>query len=182
VKPGLIALLAGLVCLLPMLDLARPNEVVDMNKFTSVFALPAVLGVATVLTHSGAGAMIAATLAKLMPASGASPSYGFMLITFSASLIAIGATIPGSIAIVTPTLPGFEAATGLPLVAGLNAMLIGLQSPFFAFEAVPVMVGLMMGKVAASAATRILVPLAITGLLVVAPLQMAWLKLIGVMP
>jgi hypothetical protein len=105
-----------------------------------------------------------------------------MLITFSASLIAIGATIPGSIAIVTPTLPGFEAATGLPLVAGLNAMLIGLQSPFFAFEAVPVMVGLMMGKVAASAATRILVPLAITGLLVVAPLQMAWLKLIGVMP
>lgn len=181
-KPGWIALAAGLICLLPPLGFARTEDVFDFNRITSIISLAAVLGVATVLTTSGAGAMIATALAQLMPASGASPAYGFMLISFSASLIAIGATIPGSIAIVTPTLPGIEAATGLPLTAGLTAMLVGLQSPFFAFEAVPVMVGLMMGKVAASAASRILIPLAITGLLVIAPLQIAWLKLLGVMP
>lgn len=182
IKPGWIALAAGLFCLVPALGLARVEELVDVNKFTSVFSLAAVLGVATVLTASGAGAMIAAGLTTFVPPSGASPDYGFMLIAIAASAIAACATIVGSIAIVTPTLPGIESATGLPITAGLIAELVGLQSVFFAFEAVPMMVGLMMGKVSTSAATRLLIPLAITGLLIIAPLQIGWLKLLGVMP
>jgi di/tricarboxylate transporter len=182
IKPGWIALAAGLFCLLPGLGLARVEELVDLNKFTSVFSLAAVLGVATVLTTSGAGAMIAEGLTAFVPPSGASPTYGFMLIALAASAIGACATLVGSIAIVTPTLPGIEAATGLPLIAGLMAELVGLQSVFFTFEAVPIMVGLIMGKVAASTAMRLLIPLAVTGLLIVAPLQIGWLKLIGVMP
>jgi hypothetical protein len=166
----------------PALGLARVEELVDVNKFTSVFSLAAVLGVATVLTTSGAGAIIAAGLTTFVPPAGASPDYGFMLIAIAASAIAACATVVGSIAIVTPTLPGIEAATGLPVTAGLIAELVGLQSVFFSFEAVPIMVGLMMGKVATSAATRLLIPLAITGLLIIAPLQIGWLKLLGVMP
>lgn len=182
IKPGWIALVAGLVCLVPGLGLARIEEAVDLNKLTSVFSLAAVLGVATVLTHSGAGAMIAKALTQLVPASGATPAYGFMLIASAASIIATFATVVGSIAIVTPMLPTVEAASGLPLTAGIIAELTGLQALFFPFEAVPVMVGLMMGKVAASATLRILIPLAIAGLIVIAPLQIAWLKVLGVMP
>jgi len=182
IKPGWIALAAGIVCLLPGLGLARVEEMVDLNKFTSVFSLAAVLGVATVLTHSGAGALIARGLTAFVPPSGASPGYGFMLIAVAASAIATCATIVGAIAIVTPTLPGIEAATGLPVTAGLIAELVGLQSVFFAFEAVPIMVGLIMGKVATSAAMRLLIPLAVTGLVIIAPLQILWLKLLGVMP
>jgi di/tricarboxylate transporter len=182
VKPGWIALAAGLVCLIPPLGLARIEEAVDLNKLTSVFSLAAVLGVATVLTHSGAGTMIAKGLIQLVPSSGASPTYGFMLVTIATSIVAAFATIVGTIAIVTPTLPGMEAATGLTLTAGIMAELTGLQAVFFPFETVPVMVGLMMGKVAASSTLRVLIPLAITGLLLIAPLQIAWLKVLGVMP
>lgn len=181
VKPGWIALAAGLVCLIPGLGLARLEEAVDLNKLTSVFSLAAVLGVATVLTHSGAGAMIAGGLVQLVPPSGASPAYGFMLIAAAASIIASFATVVGSIAIVTPTLPALEAACGLPLTAGVIAELTGLQAVFFPFEAVPVMVGLMMGKVAAYATLRVMIPLAMTGLILIAPLQIAWLRLLGVM-
>jgi di/tricarboxylate transporter len=182
IKPGWIALVAGLICLLPGLDLARAEEAVDFNKLTSVFSLAAVLGVATVLTTSGAGAMIAHALTQLVPRSGASPTYGFMLIASAASLIATFATVVGCIAIVTPTLPAIEAATHLPLTAGIIAELTGLQAVFFPFETVPIMVGLMMGKVPATRTLRILIALAITGLLIVAPLQIAWLKVLGVMP
>ncbi len=182
IKPGWIALVAGLICLIPGLDLARIEEAVDFNKLTSVFSLAAVLGVATVLTHSGAGAMIAKGLLQFVPSSGASPAYGFMLIAIATAIVAAFATIVGAIAIVTPTLPGIETATGLSLTAGIVAELTGLQAVFFPFETVPVMVGLMMAKVAASAALRTLIPLAITGLMVIAPLQIAWLRLLGVMP
>ena len=182
VKPGWVAFAAGAVCLLPRFGFLKIQESLDRNTFTAIFSLAAVLGVATVLTHSGAGAMIASGLKAFVPSSGASPASGFMLVAISSSLIAICATIVGSIAIVTPTLPAIEAATGLPQTAGLIAQLTGLQSLFFAFEAVPVMVGLMMGKVAASSALRLLIVLAITGLIVIAPLQIAWLKLLGAMP
>ncbi len=182
IKPGWIALAAGFVCLIPGLGLARLKEAVDLNKLTSVFSLAAVLGVATVLTHSGAGSMIAQGLTQLVPSSGATPVYGFMLIAAASSIIATFATVVGSIAIVTPTLPAIEAASGLPLTAGIIAELTGLQALFFPFEAVPVMVGLMMGKVAAPATLRIMILLAVTGLVVIAPLQIAWLKVLGVMP
>jgi len=182
IKPGWIALAAGLICLVPGLGLARAEEAVDFNKLTAVFGLAAVLGVATVLTHSGAGTMIAKGLVRLVPSSGASPAYGFMLIAAASSLIATFATVVGSIAIVTPTLPAIETASGLPLTAGIIAELTGLQAVFFPFEAVPVMVGLMMGKVAAAATLRVMIVLAVTGLVLIAPLQIAWLKLLGVMP
>lgn len=67
------------------------------------------------------------------------------------------------------------------MTAGLIAELVGLQSVFFVFEAVPVMIGLMMGKVSTSAAMRLLIPLAITGLAIIAPLQIGWLMMLGVM-
>ena len=182
IKPGWIALAAGLICLVPGLGLARPEEAVDFNKLTSVFSLAAVLGVATVLTTSGAGTMIAHALTQLVPASGASPAYGFMLIAAASSLIATFATVVGCIAIVTPTLPAIEAATHLPLTAGIVAELTGLQTLFFPFEAVPVMIGLMIGKVPATSTLKVLIALAITGLVVITPLQIAWLKVLGVMP
>jgi di/tricarboxylate transporter len=182
IKPGWIGLAAGLVCLIPGLGLSRIEEAVDLNKLTSTFSLAAVLGVATVLTYSGAGGMIGKGLMHLTPASGATPAYGFMLISFASSAIATFATVVGSVAIVTPTLVSFEAATGLPQTLGLIAELTGLQAVFFPFEAVPIMVGLMMGKVAAPATLKGMIPLAISGLLVIVPLQIAWLKILGVMP
>jgi hypothetical protein len=182
IKPGWIALAAGLICLVPGLGLGRIEEAVDANKVTAVFSLAAVLGVATVLTYSGAGALIAKALTQLVPSSGASPAYGFMLIAVAASVTATFATVVGSIAIVTPTLPAIEAASGLPLTAGIIAELTGLQCLFFPFEAVPVMVGLMMGKVPAPATLKTMILLAVTGLVFIAPLQIAWLKLLGMMP
>lgn len=182
IKPGWIALAAGFICLIPGLGLASAEEAVDFNKLTAVFGLAAVLGVATVLTHSGAGAMIAQGLVQLVPSTGASPGYGFMLIATASSLVATFATVVGAIAIVTPTLPALEAATHLPLTAGIIAELTGLQAVFFPFETVPIMVGLMMGKVPAASTLRVMILLAGTGLLVVAPLQIAWLKLLGLMP
>jgi hypothetical protein len=105
-----------------------------------------------------------------------------MLIASAASFIATFATVVGCIAIVTPTLPAIEAATHLPLTAGIIAELTGLQAVFFPFETVPIMVGLMMGKVPAASTLKAMIVLAVTGLLVIAPLQIAWLELLGMMP
>jgi hypothetical protein len=53
---------------------------------------------------------------------------------------------------------------------------------FFPFQTVPIMVGLMMGGVPAKSVLRLLVPLALVSLAVILPLQILWLRLVGVVP
>jgi len=141
-----------------------------------------VLGVATVLTSSGAGSITANFISHLVSLDGRSASFGFALVSLLSTMIAIPATVVGSIAVVNPLLGGIAVSTGLPIKAGFIAEMTGLQMIFFPFQTVPIMVGLMMGGVPAKSVLRLLVPLALVSLAVILPLQILWLRLVGVVP
>ncbi|MEZ5850203.1 MAG: SLC13 family permease [Hyphomicrobiaceae bacterium] len=181
-KPGWIALGAAILCLLPPLALVTLRECFDLNRLAAVIIVPAVQGLAAVLTASGAGALVAAAILKVVPIEGHSAFFGFLAISVTSAAVALVATIVGTIAIVTPLIADVANATGLPAKLGLIAEITGLQAPFFHYAATPIMVGIAMGSIAPSQATRLLFPLALVGLLVVLPLQALWLKLLGVMP
>lgn len=181
-KPGWIAMGAAILCLLPPLALVRLAECFDPNRISAVMIVPAIQGVAAVLTHSGAGALIAGAITTLAPLAGGSPVYGFVVIAVVSCLMATVATVVGTIAIVTPIISDVATATGLPVRIGLLAQINGLQAPLFHYVATPILVGTAMGGVSPRAAIRLLVPAGIVGLLVIMPLHIAWLKLIGAMP
>ncbi len=181
-KPGWVALAAGLLCLLPPIALVGLRESFDLNRLTGVISVPVMLGVAAVLTQSGAGRLIAETIMSVVPLAGHTQNFGFIAMAAISSLAALIATTVGAIAIVTPLIAEISNATGLPVKLAIVAELTGLQSIFFHFEAVPVMVGLAMGRLPVATATRMLVPLGLSGLLVVLPLMVLWLKLIGALP
>ena len=182
VKPGAIAIGAAILCLLPPVALANLRESFDLNKLTAILFLAVVLGVATILTHSGAGAIIANLIGTLLPLDGRSAAFGFAAVSVLSALVAIPATVVGSIAILNPVLAGVAASTGLPIKAGLIAEITGLQMIFFPYQTVPIMVGLAMAGVEARSVLRLLVPLALVSLVVILPLQILWLKLIGQLP
>ena len=75
-----------------------------------------------------------------------------------------------------------EATTGLSIKAGLVAEMVGLQALFFHYEAVPIMVGIALGGVTPLTAARLMVPLAVSGLVIILPLALLWLKVLGVVP
>lgn len=181
-KPGWIALGAAFLCLLPPLALVTLRECFDLNRLAAVIIVPAVQGLAAVLTASGAGALVAAAILKVVPIEGHSAFFGFLAVAVTSATVAVVATIIGTIAIVTPLIVDVAAATGLPAKLGLIAEITGLQAPFFHYAATPILVGIAMGGVSPGQAARLLVPLALVGLLVVLPLQAMWLKLLGVLP
>jgi hypothetical protein len=181
-KPGWIALGAGLACMLPPIAIVGPRETFDRNRLTGILTVPMLLGVASVITHSGAGTLITDGVTAAVPLNGQTPAYGFAVLSIFSALIAVIATTVGCIAIMTPLIGEVAHATDLDPKLGAIAVLNGLQSLFFHFEAAPVMVGLLMGKVGAGAAARLLVPLAIVGLLVILPGHVLWLKLVGALP
>jgi di/tricarboxylate transporter len=182
VKPGAVAVGAAILCLLPPISLASVRESFDLNKVTALLSLGAVLGVATVLIHSGAGVVTSNLIGKLVPLDGQSPSVGFAAVAILSSLIAVPATVVGSVAVMTPVLGSVAASTGLPVKVGLIAEMTGLQMVFFPYQTVPIMVGLTMGRVSALSVLRLTIPLALLSLIIILPAQILWLKLIGYLP
>lgn len=182
IKPGAVAVGAAVLCLLPPVRLAGLKESFDFNKLTAILSLGAVLGVATVLIHSGAGVVTSSLIGKLVPLDGQSPAVGFTAITVLSALIAIPATVVGSVAVMTPVLGSVAASTGLPVKLGLIAELTGLQMVFFPYQTVPIMVGLTMGRVPPLSILRLLIPLAVLSFLIILPAQIVWLKVIGYLP
>lgn len=179
VKPGWVALGAALICALPPVSVARIEESLDPDKLMGVFSLAAVLGVATVLSYSGAGAMVARWLMMFAEPAGASAAYGFVVIALATTAVSMLATVVGAIAVIAPVLFTIADSTGLPLDAALVAMMTGLQTVPLPFQAVPIMVGLAMGKVALNRAMPIMLGVAMTGLLVVLPANVAWMSALG---
>lgn len=178
-KPGWIALGAGLLCILPPLALVGLKECFDTNRLTGILTVPMLLGVASVITHSGAGTVITEAVKGAIPIAGQTPVFGFAVLAVLSAAISVVATTVGCIAIMTPIVGEVAAATGLSPKLGSVAVLTGLQALFFHYEAAPVMVGLLMGRVGPLPAARLLVPLAVSGLVLVLPLEIGWLKLIG---
>lgn len=180
-KPGWVALGAGLACMLPPVSIMSPREAFDRNRIIAILSVPMMLGIASVMTHSGAGRAIIDAITAGIPLAGQSQAYGFAVIAVLSSLVAILATTVGCIAVMIPLVGEVATATGLSPRIGSIALLNGLQILFFHYEAAPVLVGLLMGKVSARSALRLLVPLALVGLLVVLPAHILWLKLLGAM-
>jgi di/tricarboxylate transporter len=181
-KPGWVGLMGAVLCFLPPLSLVRPKECLEINKLTVILTLAAVLGVATVLGSAGTGDMIAKALLAHFPLEGRSAAVGFATVAAIGAIMSILATTVGSIAVVIPILASVAVATGLSYQLGLVAEVTGLQAAFFPFQTVPIMVGLMMAKMPTGPAIRLMLPAAITGILIIVPLQIGWLKLIGALP
>lgn len=180
-KPGAVAMGAAVLCLLPPLALANLKESFDLNKLTAILFLAVVLGVATVLTHSGAGAITSGLIGTLVPFEGRSPPFGFATIALLSAAVSLPATVVGSIAVMNPILGSIAASTGLPIKAAYIAEMTGLQMILFPFQTVPIMVGLTMGGVPARSAPRLLVPLALVSLVTILPLQILWLMVLGLL-
>lgn len=181
-KPGWTAAVVGVLCMLPPIALVRPVEALDVHRLNAVLSVPAVLGLATVLTHSGAAALVSTTALGLVQLDGHGPAFGFAAVALVTALVSLLATTVGTVAIVTPLLGAAEAATALPIKAGIVAEMVGLQCLFFHYEAMPVLVGIAIGQVSPATAARLMAPLALSGLVVILPLAIWWLGVLGIMP
>jgi di/tricarboxylate transporter len=181
-NPGLVALLAGIVCMVPGVGPLSIAEGLDPRKLLILIWVGTVLSLGAVLAEAGASQLVSGALAKVAQIEGASPLYAYVALVLLAAALAILSTIGGAIPIVTTAVGGFSAATGLPIETGVLAVIVGMSALAFPYIAAPIMVGLAMGKVSAGAATRFTLVSSALTLLIVMPLNALWWRLIGALP
>jgi di/tricarboxylate transporter len=182
IRPGWVALGAGLVCLTPRLGVLDPLEAVQPARLLIVFWVGTVLSLGAVLTDTGASALVSAGLTGLVAADGAPPLYGHLVIAYLASLLAALATIGGAVPITVATAGDIARATGLPPEAAVLSVTAGLSALLFPYVAAPIVVGLQMAQVSLVAAARFMVVLAVVTWLTLIPLNALWWRLAGFLP
>jgi di/tricarboxylate transporter len=182
VRPGWVALGAGLACLSPGIGVLAPAEGLDRAKLLVVVWVGTVLSLGAVLSESGASRLVSEALAGFSGGTGMSPLYGYYAIAYLSSLLTNLATLGGAIPIVAATVGDISAATGLPVKTGIMSVAAGLSALFFPYVAAPVVVGLTMGKVSMAAAARFMILASVLTWLIVIPLNAVWWRLLSVLP
>lgn len=182
VAPGWVALAAGLACAAPGIGIVPWQKSLDQAKLTALFLVACMLGIGTTLEGSGASKLVASQIASLARIEGASGFYGYLVVAWLSALMALVATVVGAIAIMSPAVRTVAEATGLPIKTGMLAEVVGLQHLFFPYQTAPTMVGMALGRVPHMVGARLMIPVALIGMIVLIPLNGLWWRMIGAIP
>jgi len=182
IRPGWIALGAGLLCVMPRIGVLPVSEIFDRRKLEIVVWIAGVLTLASVLSDSGASTLISRILAETASVEGKSPTYGYFAIAYLTSLVAVFATMGGTVPTMAAVVGGISEATNLPLETGMLAVSAGTSGLLFPYVAAPMVAGLAFGKVSMADATRFTVISTLFTWVFIVPLNALWWQLIGALP
>lgn len=182
IRPGWVALAAGVLCLIPGIGVLHPREAFNPRRLLIITWVGTVLSLAAVMTESGASTLVSATLARLAGTDGQSPLYGYFAMAYLSSLLATLSTFGGAIPTMAAVASEISAATNLSLDTAVLAIAAGMSALFFPYIAAPIVVGLAMGQVSQRAALPFMVTTALLTCVLIIPLNAVWWWVIGALP
>ena len=179
ISPAWIALASACLCLLPRIGFVTHEEFGSQVNFRSAFYVAAILGMASVVTHSGLGERLGAALASVAPLDPAAPMRSFAALVGISTLLNFVVTSNGVPALFTPLAHTLAAASGVPLKTVLMVQVIGYSTTVLPYQAAPIVIALQLGGVSTRAASRLSLTLAAITFLVLVPLDYLWFRALG---
>lgn len=181
-KPGWIALGAGIALYLPGIGVLPARELLDPKRLSIVVWIGGVLALGASFVETGADKMLSAWLGALMAVDGKSPTYGYFALAYATSLVTLVATMGGTVPTMMAAAGGVAAATGLPIETAIVTLTAGATALFLPYVAAPMVVGLAIGKVDLNVAARFTLWSAAISWVTIIPLNALWWRLIGALP
>ena len=182
ISPAWIALSAGVICLLPGIDLVRQEDFMTKFNTASVIYIAAVLSVAAIIVDSGVGKELAARILPLLPLDPATPATNFATLVGLGSVTGLLATAPSVPAVLPPFAQDLAAATGFPLVTVLMTIVLGYSTMFLPYQVPPLVVALQLGGVSLRQAGRFTLVLAVLTIVLLLPMNYLWWRVLGYLP
>ncbi len=179
INPAWVGLLAAFACLMPRLGVV-PTDSFDRDlKVGTMFYVAGILGMGAVLAASGAGDVLGAELARLLPFRAGEPFVNFLDLAVFSTVLGIGATVPGVPAVMTPIAQDLAATTGLPLETVLMTAVIGFSNVVLPYQLPPLVVAMAMAGFRIRDVVRLTIPMAVITLVVLTPLNFLWWRWLG---
>jgi len=182
VSPAWIALGAGLLCILPGIKLIPPEEVGRRVSWEQLVYVAGVLSIGAIIEHVGLGRILGQALLGLAPLEPGASGTAYATMVGTTAVVALATTLPGAPAVMTPLAGPLAEAAALPVETLMMAQLVGVSCLLLPYQGPPMVVGLAQGGVALSRATPVVLAIGLISLVLLAPLQWLYWRLLGFLP
>lgn len=178
IQPGWIALAAAIACLLPRAGV-MPAGAFGEVRLGPCFYVAATLGLGLLIQSTGLSEALATLARAALPLAPGSDFANFTMLSLLSILVGLFTTNPAQPAVLAPLAAELAAATGWPLKTLLMTIAVGFTTLLLPHQVPPVVVGMQVAGLAASAVLRLALPLALFAVVVLLPLHFLWWRLIG---
>jgi len=174
-----IGLSAGVLCMLPVVDLVTKKDFKEEVNFGILFFLAGIIGFSAMLGNTGIGDQLAKFVLATMPLKPGAPFLSFLSITIISFITGILTTLPAVPAVLAPLAGLMARAAGLSIETTLMIQVIGFSMLMFPYQAPPAVLAIQMGGLKPGVVIRFFAVINILTLILLVPLDYLWWRILG---
>jgi di/tricarboxylate transporter len=179
IKPGWVALAAGLACMMPGIGVIPMSAFNERVRYGPFFYVGAILGLGAVMNETGLSSAIGLALASALDMNRGEDLRNFVLMSVLATFAGLFTTNPSQPALLAPLAAHVADAAGWPIKAALMTLAIGFSTMLLPHQVPPVVVGLHVANIPFRVAMRYTLPIAAVSLFILLPVDYLWWRIIG---
>lgn len=179
IKPGWVALAAGLACMMPGIGVMSMSAFNERVRYGPFFYVGAILGLGAVMNETGLSSAIGLALADALDVSRGEDLRNFVLMSVLATFAGLFTTNPSQPALLAPLAAHVAEAAGWPIKAALMTLAVGFSTMILPYQVPPMVVGMHVANIPFRVAMRYTLPVAGVSLFILLPIDYLWWRLIG---
>ncbi len=178
VPPAWVALGAAVLCMLPRFGVFRPRDFGKID-FAPLFYIAGILGVGTLIAHSGWGARLGELIPHLGALAPGKAPANFLTLAGAGIGVGLGTTLVGIPAVMTPLAADLAEASALSIDTVLMLQVLSFSTPLLPYQAPPLVIAMQLGRIRLAHGTTLLLATGAATLLVLLPLDYLWWRILG---
>ena len=179
IKPGWVALAAGLACMMPVVGVMPMTAFNERVRYGPFFYIGAILGLGAVMNDTGLAGAIGLALAQTLELGRGDDFRNFMLMSALATVAGLFTTNPSQPALLAPLAAHVAEAAGWPIKAALMTLAIGFSTLILPHQVPPVVIAMQVARIPYRVVLRYSLPVAGVSLFILLPIDYLWWRAIS---
>jgi anion transporter len=179
ISPAWIALGGAVLLLMPRINIVTSKQFNGNINYGSLFFVAGILGLGGMVSHSGLGDMLAQKLIASLPLGEDRPFINYISLSLASLFTAVGATIPGAPAVITPLSDQLSVVTGWPIKTIIMTQMLGFSTVIFPYQVPSIVIGMQLSGEKLSSAIKVCFILAVITIFFLLPINYFWWKALG---